>query len=83
MSLTSPVPDPISGIVLTALGQKCFFCGQRCSDPAIFWCGETADIYLHPRCVTDFTIRLHRDVHEHDRPDYYRRLRNSDDPMRG
>jgi hypothetical protein len=74
MSLTSPVPDPISGIVHTALGQKCFFCGHCCSDPAIVWCGETAEIYLHPRCVPDLTIRLYRDLHEHDRPDYYRRV---------
>ena len=68
MSLTSPVPgDQSGGIVHTAQGETCFFCGQPTSDPAVHWMGLTGfDIYLHPRCATRFCIRLQRDIHEHE-----------------
>ena len=72
MSLTSPVPDE-QGVAYTAFGQPCFFCGEPCSDPAV---GASGAIYLHPRCVTDLTIRLYRDLHELEHSDYSRRLRD-------
>jgi hypothetical protein len=58
VSLTSPVPDPESGLAFTALGM-----------------GAAADIYLARRCVLDLFVRLARDVHESERPEYDRRLR--------
>ena len=72
MSLTSPVPNA-NGIAHTALGQPCFLCGKILGDPAIFWMGATAEIYLHPLCVMPLFVCLGRDVHEWSNPDYYRR----------
>jgi hypothetical protein len=74
VSLTSPVPDE-QGVAHTAIGKTCFYCGQALSDPAVFWMGHDAELYLHPACVTDLFVRLARDVHEIACPDYYRRLR--------
>lgn len=75
MSLTSPVPDPDSGIAFTALGQKCFYCGCEVSDPAIHWIGFDAEIYLHDRCVDELFVRFSRDRHELRCPAYYTKLR--------
>jgi hypothetical protein len=75
VSLTSSVPDPESGIAFTAIGKDCFYCLTPLSDPAVHWMGAAGDIYLHPRCVLDLFVRLARDVHECERPAYYRRLR--------
>ena len=73
MSITSPVHDPASGVAHTAVGQDCFLCGDRLSDPAVHWMGATGHIYLHPDCVLDLAVRMSRDVHEIRKPDYYRR----------
>jgi hypothetical protein len=75
MSITSPIPDPISGVAFTGAGHDCFYCGRALSDPAIHWSGFTGDIYLHPACIFPLFIRLARDVHELDCPGYYQRLR--------
>jgi hypothetical protein len=74
MSVTSPIPDPESGIVFTAAGQICFYCYKPLSDPAVHWMGHEAHIYLHPRCVLDLFVRLARDVHETECPRHYRDL---------
>jgi hypothetical protein len=75
MSVTSPIPDPDTGIAFTATGKPCFYCHGELSDPAVSWAGATGDIYLHPACVPALFIRLARDVHEVECPDHYRRIR--------
>ena len=77
MSLTSPVPDPESGLAFSAVGQICFYCHQPLQDPAIFWMGADGELYLHPDCLFPWFVRLCRDRHELDAPDYYRRLRGA------
>jgi hypothetical protein len=74
VSLTTSVPNP-HGLVMTAIGQTCFYCHEPTSDPAVLWDGATGAIYLHPVCVAHLTVRLYRDLHELDCPDYYARLR--------
>jgi hypothetical protein len=76
VSITSPIPDPGSGIAFTAVGQVCFYCGRPTSDPAIHWSGFDADIYLHRECVYPLFVRLGRDEHEAACPEYYRQLRD-------
>ena len=82
-AITSPVPNK-HGIVVTATGQTCFYCGLAVTDPAIHWygeTGETAEIYLHPKpCTVALVLRLLRDLHELENPTYYERLRRGDDP---
>jgi hypothetical protein len=72
VSITSPAPDA-GGIVHTALGKRCFLCSAKLRDPAICWSGSTSAIFLHPACVTSLFVRMARDVHEIERPGYYRR----------
>jgi hypothetical protein len=74
VSLTSPVPDG-QGVAHTSLGKDCFYCGRRLSDPSVFWMGHTGEVYLHPPCVFPLFVRLCRDMHELDAPEYYRRAR--------
>lgn len=75
MSITSPIPDLISGIAFTAAGASCFYCGEALTDPAVHWSGHSGEVYLHPACIFPLFVRLARDVHELDCPAYYRRLR--------
>ena len=73
MSLTSPVPNPATGIAFTAVGQLCFYCETTIlTDPAVHWHGVIGSIYFHPACVFPLFIRLARDLHELERPDAYR-----------
>jgi hypothetical protein len=67
VSITSPIH--------TAIGLRCFLCGGELHDPAVFWMGVTAEIYLHTDCVLDLAVRGFRDVHEIRNPDYYSRRR--------
>lgn len=70
MSLTSPVPDPETGIAFTAVGQPCFSCEiMIVTDPAVHWSGATGSIYLHPACVFPLFVRLARDLRELKHPD--------------
>jgi hypothetical protein len=71
VSITSPVPDS-QGIAHTAFGEACFLCGSTLSDPAVHWMGSTGSIFLHPACVLALSVRLFRDVHEIEKPGYYR-----------
>ena len=48
----------------TALGEHCFLCGQALADPAVHWMGATAELYLHPDCVTELAIAMFRDLSE-------------------
>ncbi len=65
MSLTGAGPWSRTGMVVpTAISHNCFFCGDPTTDPAVIWCGETGEIYLHPGCCADLAIRLFRDLHE-------------------
>lgn len=70
MSLTSPVPTA-GGFAHVASGAECFYCGQPLHEPAVFWMGATGDVYLHPPCVVELTIRWYRDLHELRSPEYY------------
>ncbi len=72
MSITASVPDS-EGIAHTAVGHRCFFCGRALSDPAVFWAGETGEIFLDPECVASLSTRLLRDLHEVQNPRYYQR----------
>jgi len=57
--------DPTHGeVVVTALGETCFYCDQPTSDPAITWHGATGAIWFHPACAVELCIRLNRDVLE-------------------
>lgn len=73
MSITSPVPDE-QGLAFTAVGQRCFYCDAPLADPAIHWMGSGGHhLYLHSQCALQLFVRLARDVHELEKPDYYRR----------
>jgi hypothetical protein len=74
VSLTSPIPNA-RGVVFSATGLPCFFCGEALADPALHWMGVTADVYLHPACWPRLATRLFRDLHELENPDYYQRRR--------
>ena len=45
-------------------GIDCFFCHHPMTSPGIYWTGATGEIWLHPACVLELTIRLFHDVHE-------------------
>lgn len=45
-------------------GELCFYCHQRLRAPSVLWIGADGDIYLHPECVVELTIRLFRDLWE-------------------
>lgn len=47
-------------------GQECFYCGHTIRDVGIMWMGVGGEVYLHPPCVVELTIRLFRDVHEYE-----------------
>jgi hypothetical protein len=65
MSVTGPSPqDSEHGLIHTAIDHTCFYCGTMLRDPAIHWMGATDEIFLHPGCCVDLTIRLFRDVHQ-------------------
>lgn len=48
-------------------GTPCFYCHQRLQGSVVMWWGEGADLYLHPECTVELSIRLLRDVHEIER----------------
>jgi len=75
VSVTSPVPDPETGIVFTATGRPCFYCGASLADPAVAWSGFDSDVYLHADCVSKLFVRLARDVHEIECPAHYAEIR--------
>lgn len=61
MSIT---PIELEYADLSAVGKTCFFCHELIAeDPAILWMGST-EIYLHPKCTVELTVRLLRDLHE-------------------
>ncbi len=66
--ITRPVsesePNPFD---LSAVGHRCFFCGEFLVDPAVVWSGndgEGRQIYLHGECVFDLCRRIMRDALE-------------------
>jgi hypothetical protein len=66
--ITGPDPSRIarSGVIITAEDQHCFHCGATVVDPGIMWSGFSDDVFLHPACALELTIRLMRDVHEYE-----------------
>ena len=64
--ITGPEPSGIagSGHVITARGERCFFCGEATEDPAVMWSGATGEIFLHPPCFPELMIRGSRDLLE-------------------
>ena len=48
--------------------ETCFYCGDAVQYPNILWHGskkgEGTDIFLHPLCARNLSIRLLRDVWE-------------------
>ena len=68
MSVTGPTSqDAEHGLIHTAVGQICFYCGQSLQGPAIHWIGATDEIFLHSGCCVDLAVRLFRDVHQWQR----------------
>ena len=45
-------------------GAACFYCHKPLTSPCVHWMGSGFDLYCHPACVVELTIRLLRDVHE-------------------
>ncbi len=45
-------------------GTPCFYCQYPLSGMVIAWWGNGADVYLHPKCTVELSIRLLRDIHE-------------------
>jgi hypothetical protein len=74
VSLTSTVPDE-AGIVDTASGHICDYCGGALVDRALHWSGFGGEHYWHRDCFPEFVIRAFRDLHEDRCPAFYRRLR--------
>jgi hypothetical protein len=72
--ITGPDPSRIekSGLIITADDQRCFLCGETTADPSVMWSGFSADIFLHPECAVEITLRLGRDVHELEHRTGYR-----------
>jgi len=49
---------------LSAVGHRCFFCGEFLVDPAVMWSGNNEkgqQIYLHGECVLKWQPGLMRD----------------------
>ena len=46
------------------VATRCFYCGRQIRAIAIYWIGDDGELWLHPPCVVELTIRLYRDVHE-------------------
>ena len=44
---------------------ECFFCGSPVTDVAIHWMGKF-ELYLHPLCSQQLTVRLTRDFWDWD-----------------
>jgi hypothetical protein len=75
MSLTSPVPDE-NGIAHSAAGLPCSCCGEKLSDPALYWMfADDNEMYLHPDCWPQLSAAVWRDYHEVKNPAYYERRR--------
>jgi len=64
--ITGPDPSQIekSGLIITADDQRCFLCGKATADPSVLWSGFSTDIFLHPECAVEMSLRVLRDVHE-------------------
>jgi hypothetical protein len=67
--ITGPDPSRIEkpGLIITADDQRCVLCGEATDDPSVMWSGFSADIFLHPECAVEMSLRLGRDVHELER----------------
>jgi hypothetical protein len=74
MSITSLIPDE-QGIVHTATGRVCSFCGLPLTDPTLYWMLIDGELLLHRGCFDKLFVRLARDAHELDDPRYYERRR--------
>lgn len=72
MSITGPIPGD-GGVVVTAIGKACYYCGRAAHDPAVAWAGTGDPIVLHADCVGPWFLRLARDAHEIQNPAYYAR----------
>lgn len=44
-------------------GTPCFYCHYPLKGNVVMWWGAGADIYLHPGCTVELSIRLLSDVH--------------------
>ena len=54
--------------LISASGERCFYCGKPCYDAGWMWSRETGqEIYMHVTCAVTFGIRLMRDVYEYQK----------------
>lgn len=66
MSLTRPMTEMQDNpFGLSAVGHRCFFCGEFLQDAAVMWSGNDGQtIYLHCTCVYSWLPGLLRDASE-------------------
>jgi hypothetical protein len=66
MSLTRRMSEMIGDpFGLSAVGQRCFHCGEFLQDPAVMWDGADGQrIYFHGPCFSDWFPRLMRNALE-------------------
>ena len=55
----------------TEVQSFCFYCSEKLTVPAVVWhgcdgkhAGDTAEIWLHPKCAEQFSGRIQRDINE-------------------
>jgi hypothetical protein len=59
---------------------ECFYCGHPQTSLAVHWLGSTGQIWLHPSCVVELSVRLFRDLHKIEcRSDLYITARTTQD----
>jgi hypothetical protein len=66
MAITHPMSELTENpFGLSAVGHRCFHCGQFLQDPAVLWSGADGQhIYFHDRCLVDWMPRIMRDALE-------------------
>ena len=64
MSITRPMSKMTEHpFGLSAVGHRCFHCGELIQDPAVMWSGNDGQtIYFHGPCFLDWMPRIMRDA---------------------
>lgn len=61
-----------SGVVPTAAGATCFYCGRPCYDPGWTWAGDTGQITMHISCALNFAIVINYDIKKYQKETGFR-----------
>jgi hypothetical protein len=64
MAITHPMSEMIENpFDLSAVGHRCFFCGEYLQDPAVLWSGaDGQQVYVLGPCVLDWMPRIMHDA---------------------